>query len=107
LKDFYWGIESSEVLLPFMYPMVGEMAGHKQRKELLRSILEKHLTSGPQYLKFHPAQEPYLDFIRKIFHVIAESLPPLQRTSIYVWWLRLERLLVCFSKNEHLKHNNR
>ncbi|KAL6265282.1 hypothetical protein P5V15_002062 [Pogonomyrmex californicus] len=107
LKDFHWGIESLEVLLPFMYPMVGEMAGHDQRKELLKDILEGRLTSGPQYLKFHPAQEPYLDFIRKIFHTIAENLPSLQRTSIYIWWLRLERLLVFLSKDEPLKHDNK
>ncbi|KAL6444572.1 hypothetical protein ACFW04_002002 [Cataglyphis niger] len=107
LKDFNWGVESLEVLLPFMYPMAGEMAGHKQRKELLKDILEGRLTSGPQYLKFHPAQEPYLDFVRKIFHTIAESLPSLQRTSIYVWWLRLERLLVSLSKDEPLKHDNK
>lgn len=87
--------------------MVGEMVGHDKRKELLKGILEERLTSGPQYVKFHPAQEPYLDFVRKIFHTIAESLPSLQRTSIYVWWLRLERLLVFLSKDESLKHDNK
>ncbi|XP_011862923.1 PREDICTED: protein NRDE2 homolog [Vollenhovia emeryi] len=107
LKNFHWGVESLEALLPFMYPMVGEMAGHDQRKELLKDVLEGRLTSGPQYLKFHPAQEPYLDFVRKTFHTIAESLPPLQRTSIYVWWLRLERLLVSLGKDESLKHDNK
>ncbi|XP_014471485.1 PREDICTED: protein NRDE2 homolog [Dinoponera quadriceps] len=107
LKDFHWGVESLEALLPFMYPMAGEMAGHDQRKELLRDILEGRLTSGPQYVKFHPAQEPYLDFVRKIFQTIAESLPSLQRTSIYVWWLRLERLLVSLGKDEPLKHDNK
>lgn len=107
LKDFHWGVESLEVLLPFIYPMAGEMTGHSQRKELLKDILEERLTSGPQYVKFHPAQEPYLDFVRKIFHIIAESLSSLQRTSIYVWWLRLERLLVSFGKDERLKHDNK
>jgi len=107
LTNFQWGVESLEVLLPFMYPMVGEMAGHDQRKELLKDVLEGRLTSGPQYLKFHPAQEPYLDFVRKIFHTIAENLPLLQRTSIYVWWLRLERLLVSLGKDEPLKHDNK
>ncbi|XP_011172062.2 nuclear exosome regulator NRDE2 [Solenopsis invicta] len=107
LTNFHWGVESLEVLLPFMYPMVGEMAGHDQRKELLKDVLEGRLTSGPQYLKFHPAQEPYLDFVRKIFHTIAESLPSLQRTSVYVWWLRLERLLVFLNKDEPLKHDNK
>ncbi|EZA46762.1 hypothetical protein DMN91_004145 [Ooceraea biroi] len=107
LKDFDWGVESVEALLPFAYPMVGEMAGHDQRRELLRGILEGRLTSGPQYLTFHPAQEPYLDFVRKIFHTIAESLPSSHRTSTYVWWLRLERLLVSLGKNQHLKHDNK
>ncbi|EFN76434.1 UPF0614 protein C14orf102-like protein [Harpegnathos saltator] len=107
LKDFHWEVESLEALLPFMYPMVGEMAGHDQRKDLLKDILEGRLTSGPQYVKFHPAQEPYLDFVRKVFHTIAESLPSLQRTSIYVWWLRLERLLVSLGKDEPLKHDSK
>lgn len=107
MKDFNWGVESLEVLLPFIYPMTGEMTGHNQRKELLKDIFEGRLTSGPQYLKFHPAQESYLDFVRKIFHTIAESLPSLQRTSIYVWWLRLERLLVSLNRDEPLKHDNK
>lgn len=107
LKEFEWGIESSEVLLPFAYPSVATIAGHKQRRELLNGILEGRLTSGPQYLMFHPAQEPYLDFIREIFRTIAESLSPLQRTSIYIWWLRFERLLIFLQKDDHMKHDNK
>lgn len=87
--------------------MVGEMTGHNQRKELLNGILEGRLTSGPQYLTFHPAQESYLDFIREIFFTIAENLPSLQRTSIYVWWLRFERLLIFLQKDDLLKYDNK
>jgi len=49
LENFHWKIESLEVLLPFMevYSMVREMAGHDQRKELLKDVLEGRLTSGP------------------------------------------------------------
>lgn len=83
------------------------MAGHKKRKALMHGILEGHLTSGPQYLKFHPAQEPYLDFIRETFHTIADSLPSLERNNIYVWWLRFERLLVFLNKDEPLKYDNK
>lgn len=107
MEEVHWEVESLEVLLPFMCPMIGEMTAHEQRKEMLKDVLQGCLTSGPQYLKFHPAQEPYLDFVRKIFHTIAESLPSLQRTSIYVWWLRLERLLVFLSKDEPLKYDNK
>ncbi|CAK9825779.1 Nuclear exosome regulator NRDE2 [Anthophora retusa] len=107
LEEFNWGIETSEVLLPFAYPMVGEMTNHEQRKELLNGILEGHLTSGPQYLMFHPAQESYLDFIREIFFTIAENLSSLQRTSIYVWWLRFERLLIFLQKDDPLKYDNK
>lgn len=87
--------------------MVGEMSGYSQRKELLNGILEGHLTSGPQYLMFHPAQESYLDFIREIFFTIAENLSSLQRTSIYVWWLRFERLLIFLQKDDILKYDNK
>ncbi|XP_053972963.1 nuclear exosome regulator NRDE2 [Hylaeus volcanicus] len=107
LKDFEWGIETSEVLLPFAYPVAGEITGHSQRKELLNGILEGGLTSGPQYLMFHPAQESYLDFIREIFFTIAENLPTLQRTSIYIWWLRFERLLIFLRKDDPLKYDNK
>ncbi|XP_076620504.1 nuclear exosome regulator NRDE2 [Colletes latitarsis] len=107
LKEFEWGIETSEVLLPFAYPVTGEMTGHSQRKQLLDGILEGGITSGPQYLMFHPAQESYLDFIREIFFTIAENLPALQRTSIYIWWLRFERLLIFLRKDEHLKYDNK
>ncbi|XP_066603817.1 nuclear exosome regulator NRDE2 [Prorops nasuta] len=94
LKEFEWSLDSAEVLLPFAYPVVGEMADRDSRKELLEGILEGGLTSGPQYLRFHPAQEPYLEFIRNVFHVIADNLSGLERTSIYVWWLRFERMLL-------------
>ncbi|XP_014601162.1 PREDICTED: protein NRDE2 homolog [Polistes canadensis] len=107
LKEFSWGVDSSEVLFPFAYPIVGEMAGHKKRKALIHGILEGHLISGPQYLKFHPAQEPYLDFIRETFHTIADSLSSLERSNIYVWWLRFERLLVFLNKDDPLKYDNK
>ncbi|OAD57651.1 hypothetical protein WN48_01626 [Eufriesea mexicana] len=107
VEELDWSIETSEVLLPFAYPMVGEMTGHNQRKELLNGILEGRITSGPQYLTFHPAQESYLDFIREIFFTIAENLPSLQRTSIYVWWLRFERLLIFLQKDDLLKYDNK
>lgn len=107
LEEFKWGIETSEVLLPFAYPMVGEMSGHQQRRELLSGILDGRLTSGPQYLMFHPAQESYLDFVREIFSTIAENLSSLQRTSIYVWWLRFERLLIFLQKGDSVKYDNK
>ncbi|XP_015609802.1 protein NRDE2 homolog, partial [Cephus cinctus] len=107
IKDFDWSGESLEMLLPLAYPSIGVMAAHTQRKALLGGILEGRLTSGPQYLRFHPAQEPYLDFIRDAFKVIAENLQTSQRTSIYVWWLRFERLLVFFSKTDPLKNDSR
>ncbi|CAL7937139.1 unnamed protein product [Xylocopa violacea] len=107
LEDLEWGVETSEVLLPFAYPMIGEMTGHSQRKELLNSVLEGRLTSGPQYLMFHPAQESYLDFIRDIFFTVAENLSSLQRTSIYVWWLRFERLLIFLQRDDSIKYDNK
>ena len=107
LKELNWIFDSSEVLLPLAYPCVGEMAGHFKRKSLVENVIEGQLTSGPQFLRFHPAQESYLDFLRSTFRVIAEALPSSQRTSIYVWWLRFERLLVYFGKDDPLKSDNR
>lgn len=107
LEEFEWGIETLEMLLPFAYPMAGEITDHAQRKELLNGILEGRLTSGPQYLMFHPAQESYLDFIREIFFTIADHLPSLQRTNIYIWWLRFERLLAFFHKDDPIKYDNK
>nr|XP_033323573.1 nuclear exosome regulator NRDE2 isoform X1 [Megalopta genalis] len=107
LNKFEWSTETSEVLLPFAYPVAGEMTGNNERRELLNGILEGGLTSGPQYLKFHPAQESYLDFIRDTFSTIAENLPPLQRTSIYIWWLRFERLLIFLRKDDSIKYDNK
>lgn len=107
VNDFKWGIETSEILLPFAYPVAGEMTGNSQRKKLLNGILEGRLTSGPQYLMFHPAQESYLDFIRETFSTIAENFPPMQRTSIYIWWLRFERLLIFLRKDDSSKHDNK
>ncbi|XP_076276586.1 nuclear exosome regulator NRDE2 isoform X2 [Lasioglossum baleicum] len=103
LNKFEWSVETSEVLLPFAYPAAGEMTGNNERRELLNGILEGGLTSGPQYLRFHPAQESYLDFIRDTFSTIAENLPTIQRTSIYIWWLRFERLLIFLRKDDSSK----
>ena len=102
-----WIFDSSEVLLTLSYPSVGEMAGHHKRKLLIESVIEGQITSGPQYIRFHPAQESYLDFVRTMFKVIAEALPPRQRTSIYVWWLRFERMLVYYGKEDPLKSDAR
>lgn len=102
LTEFEWDADSTEMLLPLAYPSVGILAGSKEKKNVIEGILEGHLTSGPQYLKFHPAQELYLDFIRDMFRTIAESFSPTQseRTSIYVWWLRFERLLASLNQNK-------
>ncbi|XP_076642185.1 nuclear exosome regulator NRDE2 [Halictus rubicundus] len=107
LNKFEWSVETSEVLLPFAYPAAGEMTGNNERRELLNGILEGGLTSGPQYLRFHPAQESYLDFIRDTFFTIAENLPAMQRTSIYIWWLRFERLLIFLRKDDSSKCDNK
>ncbi|XP_012286452.1 protein NRDE2 homolog [Orussus abietinus] len=107
LAELNWSADSSEVLLPLTYPEIGEMAGYKQRKALLEGVFEGGLTSGPQYLRFHPAQEPFLDFLRNTFRSVAEGLPNIQRTSIYVWWLRFERLLVHLNKDDPLKSDSR
>ncbi|XP_012264130.2 nuclear exosome regulator NRDE2 [Athalia rosae] len=102
LTELSWDLDSVEMLLPLAYPLVGILGGSIEKKRVIEGILEGNLTSGPQYLKFHPAQEPYLDFVRDTFWAIAESFLPTQyeRTSIYVWWLRFERLLASLNRDK-------
>ncbi|XP_057323070.1 nuclear exosome regulator NRDE2 [Microplitis mediator] len=106
LDESNWTFESCESLIPMLYPCAGEMAGYHQRELLARGLLEAGLTSGPQYLRYHPARDAYLDFIRDAFRMIAESFGPdedLSRTSIYIWWLRFERMLLSMQKNDPVK----
>ncbi|XP_046490838.1 nuclear exosome regulator NRDE2 [Neodiprion pinetum] len=109
LTQIEWDADSIEMLLPLVHPFVGILAGSEEKKKVMERILEDQLTSGPQYLKYHPAQEPYLDFVRDTFWAIAESFSATQyeRTSIYVWWLRFERLLASLNKNDKDDHRKK
>ncbi|XP_011302659.1 protein NRDE2 homolog [Fopius arisanus] len=99
-----WGIDSAESLLPILFPCVGEVAGHQERICLLKGVIEGGITSGPQYLKFHPAQEGFVDFIRDAFKIIAEKLILEEKNQIYVWWLRFERSLVGVQKCQEIRN---
>ncbi|XP_032453855.1 nuclear exosome regulator NRDE2 [Nasonia vitripennis] len=109
LEDYSWCIDSLESVLPMIYSIIwkNELTSRLSDKSVIADLLEGKLISGPQYLKFHPAQESFLEFIRSVFHTVAEKLPPSQRTSILIWWLRLERLLVNIAKSDALCATNR
>ena len=112
IKDFqldhFWNVDSIEFLLPMIYSTIwiGKLNECFYSKNIVRDLLEGNLTSGPQFLKFHPSQELYLDFVRSIFHTVAEKLPAFQRTSILIWWLKFERMLVFLTKNDPLRGGN-
>ncbi|OXU24060.1 hypothetical protein TSAR_010568 [Trichomalopsis sarcophagae] len=109
LEDYSWCIDSLESVLPMIYSIIwkNELTSRLSDKSVIADLLEGKLISGPQYMKFHPAQESFLEFIRSVFHTVAEKLPPSQRTSILIWWLRLERLLVNIAKSDALCATNR
>lgn len=103
-EECNWAIDSIESILPMIFPCAGgEMAGHEKRINMAKGLLDAGLTSGPQYLRYHPAQEFYIDFIRDGFFHIAESLPDDDKISIYIWWLRFERMLVYIQKDSNPK----
>ncbi|XP_015126714.1 protein NRDE2 homolog [Diachasma alloeum] len=104
MDECNWSIDSAESLLPMLFPCVGEVAGHRERICLLKGLIEGGITSGPQYLKYHPAQEGFVDFIRDAFRIIAERLNLEEKNQIYVWWMRLERSLVGVQKAEGIRN---
>lgn len=104
MNELEWDSDSVEMLLPLAYPTVGMLPASEAKRKVISSVLDGSLTSGPQYLKHHPAQEPYLDFVRDAFSAIAESFTsPPERTGVYVWWLRFERLLVSLNEDKGKK----
>ncbi|XP_014228043.1 protein NRDE2 homolog [Trichogramma pretiosum] len=112
LKDFYiedyiHSVDSLEFILPIIQPAVwvGEQDNHPCNNLIMTDLLRGELTSGPQFLKYHPTRELYLNFIRSVFHTVAEKLPSKKRVSILVWWLRLERLIVFVNKCDPMRES--
>ncbi|XP_063981715.1 nuclear exosome regulator NRDE2 [Diachasmimorpha longicaudata] len=104
MTECNWGVDSAESLLPMLYPCVGEVAGHQERICLLKGLIEAGITSGPQCLRYHPAQEGFVDFIRDAFRIIAEKLNLKEKNQIYVWWMRFERSLVGVQKSQGIRN---
>ncbi|KAF7993786.1 hypothetical protein HCN44_010393 [Aphidius gifuensis] len=100
-EESYWCIDSVESILPMIYPCVGEISGHEKRCLMGKKLLESGITSGPQYLCYHPAQEFYIAFIRDVFFSIADNLSMNDKINIYIWWLRFERMLIVIQKNNN------
>ncbi|XP_058810895.1 nuclear exosome regulator NRDE2 [Phymastichus coffea] len=109
LDKHNWIPDSLEFILPMIYPSIGvcDVDARFSNLNVVKELLEGKLSAGPPLLKYHPSQEFYFEFVRLVFNTIAQELPPLQRTSILVWWLRFERLLIYISKHDPLKEANR
>ncbi|KAJ8675185.1 hypothetical protein QAD02_010971 [Eretmocerus hayati] len=109
LDDLYWSVDSIESVLPMIYPSIttGGVDERLSNETVISQLLEGKLISGPQFLKYHPAQEKFLDFIRSVFELVSHALPTPQRNSILVWWLKFERLLVFISKSDSLKDKSK
>lgn len=101
LENDNWSVETLEFILPMIKFI--DLEG----TPFVQQLLEGELTSGPQVLKFHPTQEVFMDFVRSVFQMVAESLTDRQRTGIYVWWMKFERLLVKVVKHDPLGDKGR
>ncbi|GLV38006.1 uncharacterized protein CBL_07804 [Carabus blaptoides fortunei] len=93
-----WALDSIESLFPVFYPLYPV----DLRNECLLMDAPK-LAVGPQYFKTHPGQEEYLDFLTNLMRNCADSLQSAERTAIYVWWMRFERLLIRLDKEQRFK----
>lgn len=100
-EESYWCIDSVESILPMIFPCVGEISGHEKRCLMGKKLLESGITSGPQYICYHPAQEFYIAFIRDVFVNIADNLSTNDKINIFIWWLRFERMLIVIQKNNN------
>ncbi|XP_014217013.1 protein NRDE2 homolog [Copidosoma floridanum] len=108
-EEHCWNIDSLEFVLPMIYSTIQVAAGEQSEnclagnRTLMRDLLEGKLTAGPQCLRYHPARASFLDLIRTVFGTAAQNLPDPQRTGVYVWWLRFERLLIFLAKHDTLE----
>lgn len=92
-----WSLDSIETFLSIYHPLLLV----KNKIDFMDGLNE--FAVGPQYLKTHPGQEEYLDFIINIIKTCADCFEGVERTAIFIWWLRFERLLIILDKDKKYK----
>lgn len=92
-----WSLDSIETLLPIFYPYLLNNTSVK----FLDNI--NQFSVGPQYLKIHPGQEEYLEFLINVMKTCGNCLENDERTAIFIWWLGFEKLLIVLDRNDKFK----
>ncbi|XP_044761103.1 nuclear exosome regulator NRDE2 [Coccinella septempunctata] len=93
-----WALDSIESVLPIFYPI------YPVPLDLGNYLADYQLSVGPQYLKVFPGQEEYLIFVLTVMQKCIDFLQGEDKTSLTVWWLRFQRLLIIL--NERMKMPN-
>lgn len=93
-----WALDALELLLPTFYPL---STVNFNLNHLLTDVIM--FTVGPQYLRSHPGQEEFLQFVMNIMKQCAENLTGNDQTGIYIWWFMFQRLLIIFNRKEIIK----
>lgn len=89
-----WALDTIETLYPVFFPLYPV----DLHNEYILKDAQK-LAVGPQYIKTHPGQEEYLEFLTNLMKNCADSLlGESERNAVYIWWLRFERLLIVLNK---------
>lgn len=92
-----WSLDSIETLLPVFYPYLLINNSVKFLDDMFK------FSVGPQYLKTHPGQEEYLDFLVTFMRRCGECMENSERSSIFIWWLRFEKLLIVLDRDKKFK----
>lgn len=90
-------LDSIETLLPIFYPQLLT----NKTINFLDDI--GHFSVGPQYLKTNPGQAEYLEFLVNVIKRCGDCLENEERTAIFIWWLRFEKLLIVLDKDNKFK----
>lgn len=100
LDEEFWNIEILEYILPIIHSIAAQTSVAQKANSFVQELVHGQLTSGPQFLKFHPAQESVLDFPRTVFRKLAAELHNPERFSLLVWWIKFERLLISLVEHD-------
>lgn len=93
-----WSLDTVEMLLPVYYPT---LLTDTSKLKILNDIFK--LSVGPQYLKTHPGQAEYLEFLVTLMKRCGECLQTTESNAIFIWWLRFEKLLIVLDRDNKIK----
>ena len=98
LTNVPWAYDSIETMLSIFLPMYEHGNIRSDETDILQQSIK--LSVGPQYLRTHPGQEEYLNFVLKTVKqcgmCFANNIK--QQIALNVYWLRFERLLVILER---------